>query len=209
MAEWSAKTMLCKYIYDYMKKNMNGTAEIFAKEAGVDTNAPPAVDDSPEGFLEDWWSLWYGALISSRLPQAVEGESSSEPVATTGNFSLKPVPDVCAKFPAIPAFFAKMYVQEYLNHTKVNDVEKLTPDQLLIPSSTNSSQQPPEILEKLQQLLNSEDIQKQQLARDAIINVATSKASVPIPQGEPNKADQDNSSKKEKFLMQQFLVHYN
>ncbi|CAK9176171.1 unnamed protein product, partial [Ilex paraguariensis] len=76
MESWDPQKMLDLYILDYMKRNnMHETAEIFANEAGVPPN--PAVLSSPEGFLTEWWSVFW-EVYSSRLPSHQEaGEESS------------------------------------------------------------------------------------------------------------------------------------
>ncbi|XVE88069.1 hypothetical protein DITRI_Ditri19aG0038900 [Diplodiscus trichospermus] len=74
---WDAEKMLDLYLHDYLvKKNMHETATLFRKEAGV-SNHPVekrslfSVIDSPQGFLQEWWSLFYD-IFASRQPKVQE-----------------------------------------------------------------------------------------------------------------------------------------
>ncbi|XP_057948630.1 transcriptional corepressor LEUNIG_HOMOLOG-like [Malania oleifera] len=74
--EWDAEKMLQLYVHDYMvKKNMHRTAEIFAREANVCNN--PVVIDVPEGFLSEWWSIFYDLYASRQGNHHETGEQSS------------------------------------------------------------------------------------------------------------------------------------
>ncbi|KAH6792927.1 LEUNIG-like protein [Perilla frutescens var. hirtella] len=81
MDEWDAQKMLDLYIYDYLvRKNMHTTADILAQEA--DIHPKSVVINPPEGFLSEWWSLFWD-VYSSRVPnnpQAGQGSSSQPPV---------------------------------------------------------------------------------------------------------------------------------
>ncbi|XP_054818234.1 uncharacterized protein LOC129317856 isoform X2 [Prosopis cineraria] len=59
MADFDARLMLDRYLYDYfMKKNLPELAETFKNEANleIDPNVPLAID-VPEGFLLEWWKV--------------------------------------------------------------------------------------------------------------------------------------------------------
>ncbi|XWS15756.1 hypothetical protein CRYUN_Cryun34aG0029300 [Craigia yunnanensis] len=61
--DWDAEKMLDLYFHDYlMKKNMHETATLFSKEAVI---------ESPQGFLQEWWSLFYD-IFASRQPKLQE-----------------------------------------------------------------------------------------------------------------------------------------
>ncbi|XP_022724627.1 transcriptional corepressor LEUNIG-like [Durio zibethinus] len=67
---WDAEKMLDLYLHDYLlKKNMHETATAFRKEAGISNHS--VVIDSPQGFLQEWWSLFYD-LFASRQPKLQE-----------------------------------------------------------------------------------------------------------------------------------------
>ncbi|XP_024158090.1 transcriptional corepressor LEUNIG_HOMOLOG isoform X1 [Rosa chinensis] len=61
---WDAEKMLDLYLHDYMvKKNMHSTAEIFRREADVYSESPVVID-TKEGFLNEWWTLFYDVYSS-------------------------------------------------------------------------------------------------------------------------------------------------
>ncbi|XVE51362.1 hypothetical protein DITRI_Ditri02bG0034100 [Diplodiscus trichospermus] len=65
--DWDAEKMLDLYLHDYLvKKNMHETAAVFRKEAGIVNHS--VVIDSPQGFLPEWWSLFYD-IFASRQPK--------------------------------------------------------------------------------------------------------------------------------------------
>ncbi|KAK8692630.1 hypothetical protein V6N13_076086 [Hibiscus sabdariffa] len=67
--DWNAEKMLDLYLHDYLvKKNMHETAELFRQEAGPFFFP---VIDSPQGFLQDWWSLFYD-IFSTRQTKLQE-----------------------------------------------------------------------------------------------------------------------------------------
>ncbi|GMY37387.1 transcriptional corepressor LEUNIG_HOMOLOG-like isoform X2 [Fagus crenata] len=83
--DWDAKSMFELYLRDYMaKKNMHKTAAIFRKEAKVCNN--PVVIDSAEGFLYEWWSIFYDVYASRQLKhQQAQAEASIEATQMTEN----------------------------------------------------------------------------------------------------------------------------
>ncbi|KAG4199654.1 hypothetical protein ERO13_A05G160900v2 [Gossypium hirsutum] len=73
---WDAGKMLDLYLHDYLvKKNMHETAALFREEAGVSNR--PVVIDSPEGFLQEWWSLFYEIFAARQTKLQGEAESTS------------------------------------------------------------------------------------------------------------------------------------
>ncbi|KAL3516055.1 hypothetical protein ACH5RR_022957 [Cinchona calisaya] len=104
-----------------------------------------------------WTRSGMNLQITSGMPMSMPGPSANFPVSQ-GLFGD------AQYYGQTPTTFANMYGQEYLNSaTNVNllDVEQ----ESLVPYSSNFSQQPPETSERTQQQLNSEEIQRQQLAR--------------------------------------------
>ncbi|XP_050287033.1 transcriptional corepressor LEUNIG-like isoform X1 [Quercus robur] len=83
--DWDAEKMFELYLLDYMvKKNMHKTAQIFRKEAKVCNN--PVVIDSAEGFLYEWWSIFYDVYASRQLQdQQAKAEASTEATQMTEN----------------------------------------------------------------------------------------------------------------------------
>ncbi|KAI3466684.1 hypothetical protein Pfo_023347 [Paulownia fortunei] len=63
------------YIHNYLiRKNMHTTAEIFAREANF---YPKAVAiNPPEGFLSEWWSLFW-SVYSAKFPKHTEAAEDS------------------------------------------------------------------------------------------------------------------------------------
>ncbi|KAL1099562.1 hypothetical protein V6Z11_D05G171500 [Gossypium hirsutum] len=73
---WDAGKMLDLYLHDYLvKKNMHKTAALFREEAGISNR--PVVIDSPEGFLPEWWSLFYEIFAARQTKLQGEAESTS------------------------------------------------------------------------------------------------------------------------------------
>ncbi|XVF27623.1 hypothetical protein REPUB_Repub14bG0124200 [Reevesia pubescens] len=76
---WDAEKMLDLYLHDYLvKKNMHETATLFRKEAGISNHS--VVIDSPQGFLQEWWSLFYDTFASRqpKLQEYSEAETSAK-----------------------------------------------------------------------------------------------------------------------------------
>ncbi|KAI3456250.1 hypothetical protein Pfo_012913 [Paulownia fortunei] len=96
MEDWDPQKMLDMYIHDYMiRKNMHTTAEIFAKEADVCPKS--VVINPPEGFLSEWWSLFWDLYYAklSKHPQAAQVSSSKATQNAPQNVHpVLPVPDV-------------------------------------------------------------------------------------------------------------------
>ncbi|KAK1378731.1 hypothetical protein POM88_025475 [Heracleum sosnowskyi] len=64
--------MLMLYIHDHMKKNnMHDAAKVFAQEANLELKP---VIDAPEGFLAEWWGVFWNIYFSiySNLPGSEE-----------------------------------------------------------------------------------------------------------------------------------------
>ncbi|KAH7838084.1 hypothetical protein Vadar_021837 [Vaccinium darrowii] len=86
--EWDAQKKLDQYIYDYLvRKNLLTSAEIFAKEANVD--AEPIVEEEPDGFLKEWWYIFWEQYSSGmpKQPESMEG-SSAKATQIMGNEQL-------------------------------------------------------------------------------------------------------------------------
>ncbi|XP_025015561.2 transcriptional corepressor LEUNIG_HOMOLOG isoform X2 [Ricinus communis] len=63
---WDAKNMLDLYLHDYLvKKKLHKTAAIFRKEADVASTS--VAIDSFDGFLTEWWSVFYEIFASRQL----------------------------------------------------------------------------------------------------------------------------------------------
>ncbi|XP_061341517.1 transcriptional corepressor LEUNIG_HOMOLOG-like [Gastrolobium bilobum] len=78
--DWDPDKMLRLYIHDYMiKRGMHEVAEIFKNEAQLPNNI--GVLHSPDGFLHEWWSIFYAVFTSrQRNDQEIGPESSSKVV---------------------------------------------------------------------------------------------------------------------------------
>ncbi|PIN01318.1 hypothetical protein CDL12_26176 [Handroanthus impetiginosus] len=76
MEHWDPQMMLNMYIHNYfIRKDMHISAEIFAREANF---YPRAVAiNPPEGFLSEWWSLFWSVYSARCLKntEATEGPS--------------------------------------------------------------------------------------------------------------------------------------
>ncbi|KAL7142670.1 hypothetical protein ABFS83_08G139500 [Erythranthe nasuta] len=72
---WDAQKMLDLYIYNHLiRRNRHTTAEIFTREANF--HPTPVALDPPEGFLSEWWSIFW-SVYSARYPEET-GDSSSK-----------------------------------------------------------------------------------------------------------------------------------
>ncbi|XP_047981706.1 transcriptional corepressor LEUNIG_HOMOLOG-like [Salvia hispanica] len=95
MDDWDAQKMLDLYIYDYLqRKKLHMTADILADEADIQPKS--VVITPPEGFLSEWWSLFWDVFIS-RVPQGDQASTSETPlndVSVLPNAPGSPVPDV-------------------------------------------------------------------------------------------------------------------
>ncbi|KAL2969310.1 hypothetical protein AAZX31_15G073200 [Glycine max] len=73
---WDADKILRLYLHDYMvKRGMHNAAEIFKKEAQVPDH--PVLVDSPDGFLHEWWSIFYEVFTSRQGKDQETGQGSS------------------------------------------------------------------------------------------------------------------------------------
>ncbi|KAH1217983.1 Transcriptional corepressor LEUNIG-like [Glycine max] len=83
---WDADKILRLYLHDYMiKRGMHNAAEIFKKEALVPDhpvymNFLDSVVDSPDGFLLEWWSIFYEVFNSRQGKDLETGPGSSSKV---------------------------------------------------------------------------------------------------------------------------------
>ncbi|KAL2579592.1 hypothetical protein AAZV13_15G070900 [Glycine max] len=75
---WDADKILRLYLHDYMvKRGMHNAAEIFKKEAQVPDHPVYSVVDSPDGFLHEWWSIFYEVFTSRQGKDQETGQGSS------------------------------------------------------------------------------------------------------------------------------------
>ncbi|GMI82353.1 LEUNIG_homolog, MUCILAGE-MODIFIED 1 [Hibiscus trionum] len=77
--DWDAQKILDLYLHDYLvKKNMHETAELFRQEAGIAHHS--VAIDSPQGFLQDWWSIFYDIFSTrqTKLQEYSEAETSAK-----------------------------------------------------------------------------------------------------------------------------------
>ncbi|XP_050370819.1 transcriptional corepressor LEUNIG-like [Argentina anserina] len=73
---WDAEKMLDLYVHDYLvKKNMHSTAAIFRREADVYSETPVVID-TKDGFLNEWWTLFYD-MYSSRTSELKPQEAKA------------------------------------------------------------------------------------------------------------------------------------
>ncbi|KAH1066077.1 hypothetical protein J1N35_031064 [Gossypium stocksii] len=89
---WDAGKMLDLYLHDYLvKKNMHETAALFRDEAGISNR--PVVIDSPEGFLQEWWSLFYEifAARQTKLQGGAESTSAKSEIKEDQSQSFGPM----------------------------------------------------------------------------------------------------------------------
>eukprot|EP00261_Vitis_vinifera_P034784 XP_019076027.1 PREDICTED: transcriptional corepressor LEUNIG_HOMOLOG-like [Vitis vinifera] len=78
MGDLGVQKMFEYYLYDYLLKNKMGeTAEIFGREANLnfDLTRPPLVD-TPDGFLHEWWGIFYD-MFRSRMAANEERDDGS------------------------------------------------------------------------------------------------------------------------------------
>ncbi|KAJ7968579.1 Transcriptional corepressor LEUNIG-like protein [Quillaja saponaria] len=74
---WDPDQILQLYLHDYMvKRRMNKAAAIFKEEANVGDN--PIVIDSPEGFLYEWWSIFYEIYASRNQETRAEAPAKNQ-----------------------------------------------------------------------------------------------------------------------------------
>ncbi|XP_060189449.1 uncharacterized protein LOC132618401 isoform X7 [Lycium barbarum] len=109
MDSWDAQKMLDKYIHDYLiKKGMIKTAETFAGEANV-TNPMDVVIKSPEGFLAEWWNVFFDIHSESAHESYAEAAQAMDNVVpyiysivpTSSPHSARPAHNIS---PVVPAF---------------------------------------------------------------------------------------------------------
>ncbi|KAK7246481.1 hypothetical protein RIF29_41349 [Crotalaria pallida] len=89
-SDWNPDKLLRLYIHDYMtKRGMHNVAEIFKQEGQIHSKV---VIESPEGFLHEWWSLFYD-VFKSRMMKDAETipESSSKGTDNARNDSSFPM----------------------------------------------------------------------------------------------------------------------
>ncbi|XP_027330121.1 transcriptional corepressor LEUNIG-like isoform X2 [Abrus precatorius] len=72
---WEADKMLDVYIYDYLKKRqLHASARIFQAEGSVSMD--PVVIDAPNGFLFEWWSVFWDIYIARTNQKHSEAAAS-------------------------------------------------------------------------------------------------------------------------------------
>ncbi|XP_077242207.1 transcriptional corepressor LEUNIG_HOMOLOG-like isoform X2 [Tasmannia lanceolata] len=72
--EFDAQKMLDRYIHDYLMKNKSHEmAEIFMEE--VKLSPIPIAIDAPEGFLSEWWSIFYD-MFNARVHKNFEAKEA-------------------------------------------------------------------------------------------------------------------------------------
>ncbi|XP_027338133.1 transcriptional corepressor LEUNIG-like [Abrus precatorius] len=98
--EWDADKILQLYLHDYMiKKGMHSAAKIFKKEAHVPNNPVDmkfldSVIDSPDGFLHEWWSIFYDVFTSRQGEDKETGSGSSSKVPDASNDASPRIPQI-------------------------------------------------------------------------------------------------------------------
>ncbi|KAJ6364217.1 hypothetical protein OIU76_029204 [Salix suchowensis] len=74
---WDDQLMLDQYLYDYfIKRKLHKTAAIFREQANVAAR-PVEINDSAQGFLYDWWTIFYDVYVyrQCRKGQNVKGKA--------------------------------------------------------------------------------------------------------------------------------------
>lgn len=88
---FDAQRMLELYLHDYfVKNNMHETAETFRKEVNVEASHSVAID-VPDGFLHEWWCIFYDFVATQLKHQESNAETSSEVTNMTENQPLLPM----------------------------------------------------------------------------------------------------------------------
>jgi hypothetical protein len=87
--KWEADQMLNAYILDYLKKkNFTATASAFEKEANVPTE--PVLINAPEGFVLEWWSVFWDIFSArTKKPASENAKSYVEKQKDRGSYSLR------------------------------------------------------------------------------------------------------------------------
>ncbi|XP_057513359.1 transcriptional corepressor LEUNIG-like isoform X2 [Actinidia eriantha] len=94
--QWDNRAMFERYLYDYLiKKGMYETAEIFRREANLTFNpmSLPAID-VPDGFLHEWWLIFYDMFKASEPKNPDNDEASSNVVEQMVNVSQRGNPSL-------------------------------------------------------------------------------------------------------------------
>ncbi|OIV98652.1 hypothetical protein TanjilG_12775 [Lupinus angustifolius] len=74
--EWDADKMLDFYIHDYLvKNNLHASAQSFMTEANLPVHKP-AMKDAPDGFLYEWWSVFWDLSLTKMQKQCSESASA-------------------------------------------------------------------------------------------------------------------------------------
>ncbi|OMO65208.1 hypothetical protein COLO4_31447 [Corchorus olitorius] len=131
---WDAEKMLDLYLHDYLlKKNMHATATLFRKEAGL-SNPPPVVIESPEGFLQEWWSIFYDQYSSKqkKYQEYYEAQASVQ--------AEKLMEDQLQNYgPILPRSMINQPGQIPISRDLDSSLRLLETNQLLIPKSIAAS----------------------------------------------------------------------
>ncbi|RDX76208.1 Transcriptional corepressor LEUNIG-HOMOLOG, partial [Mucuna pruriens] len=111
---WDADRILRLYLHDYMiKRGMHNAAEIFKNEAQVPDNPVDmkfldSVIDSPDGFLHEWWSIFYEVFTSrqGKIQETGPGSSSKVPMMTDNARNNAPprIPQISTSEQRTPQF---------------------------------------------------------------------------------------------------------
>ncbi|KAK7412357.1 hypothetical protein VNO78_03812 [Psophocarpus tetragonolobus] len=106
------KCRLRLYLHDYMiKRGMHNAAEMFKKEAQIPDHPVFSVIDSPDGFLHEWWSIFYEVFTSrqAKMQEIGTGSSSKVPVMmidNAGNNMPPKIPQILMTEQRTPQFQA-------------------------------------------------------------------------------------------------------
>ncbi|XP_011086057.1 uncharacterized protein LOC105167896 isoform X2 [Sesamum indicum] len=142
MEHWDPQMMLDLYIHNYMiRNNMHETAEIFAREANV---CPKVVAlDPPEGFLSEWWSLFWSVYSSHCTNHAEATEDSSSKNAGSVSQNVNSVmldPDVdyilqtlcpTVQMPGLPSMLQTLSPRPDIGNLQQSDASRMMPRPIL------------------------------------------------------------------------------
>ncbi|XP_019232481.1 PREDICTED: uncharacterized protein LOC109213178 isoform X2 [Nicotiana attenuata] len=118
-------------ILNYMvKRGFHQTCEVFARE--INANPNPVAINSPEGYLQEWWNIFYEAF-SSRFPEvALFAAGSFDKVAQT-------VENVVSNIGPVSSTYAP-------NHTGEN-ISTVTTSSLMMPSPHLMASSGPDLMD--------------------------------------------------------------
>ncbi|KAF2303321.1 hypothetical protein GH714_016627 [Hevea brasiliensis] len=88
------------YLHDYLvKRNLHKTAAIFRNEANVGEN--PVAVDSFDGFLHEWWTLFYDVYASRQLKHE---EAKTKSSVKGGQMTLNEIQNMRPILPKLPIY---------------------------------------------------------------------------------------------------------